>query len=53
MLIIPLSAAEETQPTGKSASPSYLLYLNLVVRCCNNPTSMCDAVFCTDSGSKK
>lgn len=53
MLIIPLSDAEETHPTGKSASPSYLLYVIFVVCCCNNPTSVCDAVFCTDSGSKR
>lgn len=53
MLIIPSSAAEETQPTGKSASPRYLLCLTPAVHCCNKPTSVCDAVFCTNSGSKK
>lgn len=53
MLIVPLSAAEETHSAGKSASPGYLLCLNPAVHCCNNPTSVCDAVFCTESGSKK
>lgn len=40
MLMVSLSAAEETQPTDKSASLSYLLCLNPPVHCCNNPTSV-------------